>query len=81
MDSIQIILPTVIAFNLLLVVIAIILIAKSRAHQKDLAKIKKQQIINQGKIIAAQENLLQKKEELLEEKEYLLDEYRKSNDQ
>lgn len=78
MDSIQIILSCVIAFNLLLVVFAIVLIAKSRKRQNDLAKLKKHQILNQGKIIAAQENLLQKKEALLEEKEDLLDEYRKS---
>jgi hypothetical protein len=42
-----------------------------------MAKIKRQQLLEQGKIIAAQENLLKAKKELLVEKEKLLEAYRR----
>lgn len=77
MDSIKIILSSVITFNLILVFFAIYLVKKGRLKQSEMAKIKRQQLLEQGKIIAAQENLLKAKKELLVEKEKLLEAYRR----
>jgi hypothetical protein len=78
MDSLKIILYSGVVFNAALVLLIIILVRKARAKHISQSHIKRKQMLEQGKIISAQENLLKTKQELLKEKEELLDEYRKN---
>jgi hypothetical protein len=80
MDSIKIILFSGVAFNLAIVLLIVYLVKRSRAKQTDQAQIRRQQMLEQGKIITAQESLLKTKQELLKEKDDLLGEYRKHVD-
>jgi hypothetical protein len=77
MDSIKIILLSGLAFNLGLVLLLIYLVKRAKAKQKDQTMFRRQQMLEQGKIITAQEMLLKGKQQLLQEKEKLLEVYRK----
>lgn len=80
MVSFQTILYTGIAFNLALVSFIIFLVKRTRTRQQVAARARRQQLIEQGKIISAQENLLKSKQELLKEKDDLLDVYRRMSE-
>lgn len=77
MESFQAILYATIGFNACLAVVIIYLVRKARIKQEVVAVTKRQQLLEQGKIISAQENLLKRKQELLKEKDNLLGVYRK----
>jgi hypothetical protein len=77
MESLPAILYATIAFNACLAIFIIYLVRKSRTRQEVVAFQRRQQLIEQGKIISAQENLLKRKRELLKEKDNLLGTYRK----
>lgn len=77
MDSFATILYAAVIFNLLIVLLAVGLVIRSRSGQKTRAILKRKQLVEQGKIIIAQESLIKSKQELLNEKDELLKEYRK----
>jgi hypothetical protein len=77
MVSIKVILFSGVIFNLSLVLLIIFFVKRSRTKLKDQTLTRRQQMLEQGKIITAQENLLKSKQELLREKDQLLGEYRK----
>lgn len=77
MDSFTTILYSAVVFNLVVVLLAVYLVIRTRSRQKTQAILKRKQLVEQGKIIIAQENLIKSKQELLDEKEGLLKEYRK----
>jgi hypothetical protein len=80
MDSLKTILYTAIAIDVGLAIFIIYLVKGLRAKQNaqnEQGLIRRQQLLEQGKIIAAQESLLKSKQELLQEKDKLIKEYRK----
>jgi hypothetical protein len=77
MDSIKIILFSGVVFNAALVIFIIFLVRRARVKHISQSHLKRKQMLEQGKIISAQENLLKSKQELLKEKEELLNQYRK----
>jgi hypothetical protein len=78
MDGLQTILYTGVAFNLVLVLLIIYLVKRSRANARDQALIRSRQILDQGKIIIAQERVIKSKQEIINEKNELINEYRKT---
>jgi hypothetical protein len=79
MDIVKISLLGGVVFNVTLVVFIIFHVRRASAKQRDLAITRRQQMLEQGKIITAQEKQMKSKQELLKEKEELLKLYRKLN--
>jgi large-conductance mechanosensitive channel len=80
MVSIEIILFSGLVFNIFLVAMIVFFVRKSREKLSEQAQMRRQQMLEQGKIITAQENLLKSKQDLLKEKDSLLGKYRRNLD-
>jgi hypothetical protein len=79
MDIVKISLLGGVVFNVTLVVFIIFQVKRSSGKQREHSLVRKQQMLEQGKIIIAQEKQMKSKQELLKEKEELLKLYRKLN--
>jgi len=77
MDFLKIILFSGLIFNFGLLILIVRFVRASKLRQAEMISKRRNQMVEQGKIITAQENLLKSKNELLREKEDLLNEYRK----